>query len=115
MSAVCVTLVCECAILVGCSLNEDIPAPHVSSVVPDHAAAGDVVMVNGDYFCQRPPSDDPLCDITGTVTFSAAPGTPTMWTDTSIFVEVPAGITGTVDLAVTARGRTSNTIAFTAN
>ncbi|HEY4240892.1 MAG TPA: IPT/TIG domain-containing protein [Kofleriaceae bacterium] len=103
----------------ACSANDDVPAPSVGSVIPDHAAAGALVTVNGMYFCQVPEdgSDDdpdPMCTSTGEVHFGAAPGTPTNWSDTSIQVEVPDGLSGAVDLSVIAGGRESNSITFTA-
>jgi len=102
--------------LAACSANDDIPAPIVASVVPDVAAAGTVVVVNGSYFCQRPNtgSEDPTCAIVGAVHFGAALGTPSTYTDTSIMVEVPAGASGSAPVDVTAAGRTSNSVAFTA-
>ena len=103
------------AALVGCSANDDIPAPLLSTVIPDHAPVGAIVMVAGAYFCQRPgTNEDPICDVVGTVHFAAAPGTPSQWTDTMIMVEVPQGVSGRADVTVTAAGRTSNTVAFTA-
>ena len=104
-------------LLTACSANDDVPAPRVSNVVPDHATAGSIVLVNGDYFCQRPATgqEDPLCDATGQVHFGASPGTPTTWTETGITVEVPQGVTGGVDLSVIAKGRASNSIRFTAD
>ena len=38
----------------SCSASDDIPAPLISSVQPDSAPGGAVVVVNGSYFCQRP-------------------------------------------------------------
>jgi hypothetical protein len=111
------------ALLVGvvfaaCSANDDIPAPIVSSVVPDHAPVGTIVVVNGSYFCQRPGSgsaEDPTCpSVVGTVRFGAVPGTPSSYTDVAIMVEVPLGLSGSADVSVTAGGRTSNSVAFTA-
>lgn len=102
----------------GCSANDDVPAPSVGSVVPDHGSAGSLVLVNGMYFCQSPAdgsgdNPDPMCDSTGDVHFGAAPGTPTDWSDTQISVEVPDGLSGPVDLTVIAGGRESNSITFT--
>ena len=100
----------------ACSANDDIPAPLVSTVFPNHATPGSLVVVAGDYFCQRPNTgiEDPTCAAIGSVHFGIAPGTTTTWADTSITVEVPLGVTGGVDVSVTAAGRTSNTVAFTA-
>jgi uncharacterized protein (TIGR03437 family) len=100
----------------ACSLNDDVPAPIVSSVTPDQAAPGTVVIVSGTFFCQRPQNgsnDNPNCTATGTVTFGSAPATPSNWTDTAISVEVPQGNSGQVPVQVTANGVESNTVAFT--
>ncbi|HEX4422382.1 MAG TPA: IPT/TIG domain-containing protein [Kofleriaceae bacterium] len=106
----------------GCSANDDVPSPMLSNVQPDHASPGALVTLTGDHFCQQPqptPGDDdegpPVCDSTGDVHFGAAPGTPAMWSDTQISVEVPDGISGRVDLTVIAGGRASNAISFTAD
>jgi uncharacterized protein (TIGR03437 family) len=105
------------ALLCGCSANDDIPSPLISTIVPDHAPPESLVTVSGSYFCQRPDTgnDDPTCDITGTVTFGQAPATPTDYSDTAITVEVPQGITGSVDVTVQAAGRSSNSVSFTAD
>jgi hypothetical protein len=100
--------------LAGCAAGDDVPPPRVASVEPDHAPGGALVTLHGNYFCQRPGmSEDLLCDSIGDVHFGAAPGTPTLWSDTAISVEVPAGVAGRVDVTVIARGRTSNAVAFT--
>jgi hypothetical protein len=101
--------------VLACSANDDIPAPIVSAVVPDHAPANSVVVVSGSYFCGRPRSavEDPTCAVSGAVHFGAVPGTPSTYTDVSIMVEVPAGASGATDVTVTAAGRTSNAVAFT--
>ena len=103
------------ATLVACSAADDIPAPHISSVVPAAAVPGAIVTVQGSYFCQRPNTgnEDPLCTSTGTVDFGASPGTVTLWTDTAIMVEVPQGALGAVALSVTVTGRASNPVSFT--
>jgi hypothetical protein len=98
----------------GCSANDDVPAPQVSSVTPDQAAPGSTVVVNGSDFCQQAAtSEDPLaCDNMGGVVFGVEHATSVQYTDTSITVEVPGGA-GTVQLAVSVAGRTSNAISFT--
>ena len=101
------------ALLLGCSANDSIPAPIVAAVQPDHAPVGAVVTVTGQYFCQTPPMEDPNCSVAGSVHFGTTPGIPTTWMDTEIMVEVPNGITGTVDIQVTAMGKQSNTVSFT--
>jgi hypothetical protein len=102
----------------GCSLNDDVPSPLVSSVTPDMATPGSVVIVYGSYFCQRPQDgsdDDPNCPATGTVSFGAAPATPSNWTDTAISVVVPEGVSGQTQVQVTAEGKESNSVGFTAD
>lgn len=98
----------------ACSANDDIPAPQVASVTPDHAPAGAVVLVDGSYFCQRGDTmdEEPMCQTTGGVNFGASPGTVSSWSDTAIMVEVPQGVEGTVALSVTVAGRPSNSISF---
>ena len=102
--------------LIGCSANDDIPSPQISSVTPNHGPAGSVVTITGNYFCQRPNNgtDDPTCAVAGTVHFGTAPGTASTWSDVALMVEVPQLMPGPADIAVTAAGRTSNTVAFTA-
>ena len=104
-----VLLVCA-----GCAANDDIPAPLIASIVPDHATAGAIVMIAGSYFCQRPNNgqEDPTCDTAGTVDFGTVPGIATTWADDAIMVEVPHA-TGGVDVSVTAAGRISNSVSFT--
>lgn len=114
LTAAIVTLVSFAVGGAACFSNDDIPAPRVANVVPDHGPAGSVVMVAGDYFCQLPPTEDPTCDVTGTVNFGTTPGTPSTWSDTSIMVEVPQGVLGVVAVSVTVKGRTSNHVDFRA-
>jgi hypothetical protein len=106
---------CLIALLVaGCSANEDVPAPLIASIVPDHGAPGAVITIAGSYFCQRPDNgqEDPTCDAAGTVYFGTLPGIATTWADNAIMVEVPQGL-GKVDVSVIAAGRVSNTSGFT--
>ncbi|MEO6774625.1 MAG: IPT/TIG domain-containing protein [Kofleriaceae bacterium] len=100
--------------LAACAANEDIPAPQVASIVPDHASAGAIVMIAGSYFCQRPDNgqEDPTCDSAGSVDFGTVPGVATTWADDAIMVEVPHA-SGEVDVSVTAAGRISNSASFT--
>jgi IPT/TIG domain-containing protein len=102
-----------CALLGACAANEDVPAPLVSSVTPDHAPRGSVVRILGDHFCQLPEGDEGPCDARGTVQFGTIPGTTTLWTDTEIMVEVPQGLTMEVQLRVVTGARSSNTVTFT--
>ncbi len=106
------------ALLAACSANDDVPAPLISSITPNHGAPGTVVLIYGSYFCQRPQNgsnEDPNCQVAGTVHFGAVPGTPSSWQDTAIMIEVPLGITGQVDVQVIAMGKASNTVEFTAD
>jgi len=98
----------------GCAANDDIPAPLIASIVPDHATAGAIVMIAGSYFCQRPANgqDDPTCDTAGSVDFGTVPGVATTWADDAIMVEVPHA-SGDVDVSVAAAGRISNSVSFT--
>jgi hypothetical protein len=113
-----VTRALACALLfAACSANDDVPSPIVAAVTPDQAAPGSVVLVTGSYFCQVPEgtTDDPNCDQAGTVTFGTVPSVPSSWQDSAISVEVPLGIVGSEGVSVTAAGKTSNTVGFTAD
>jgi len=106
------------AALAACSENDDIPAPVLSSVTPDHAGAGAVVMLSGAYLCQQPEGSgddtDPLaCANTGLVDFDRVPGTASQYTDTSITVQVPDLTAGDVQVSISVAGRTSNSVDFT--
>jgi hypothetical protein len=100
----------------ACSANDDVPAPAISAVQPDHAAPGASVTVSGSSLCQTPRSGsdvDPLaCEHVGTVMFDTAPGVATSYTDTAVVVEVPALAPGPRDVAVSVAGRSSNRIRF---
>lgn len=105
-------------ILGACSANDDVPAPALASITPDHASPGTVVMIAGSYFCQQPDSGsddvDPLaCKTTGTVEFGTDQVDAQQYTDTAIMVSVPQTRTGEVSVAVAVAGRVSNAIAFT--
>lgn len=107
-------------LVAACSANDDTPSPQLSDVQPDPAPAGTIVTLTGDHFCPAPPTtpgDDgnDICTAPGEVHFGAAPGTPTTWSNTSIQVQVPSGVTGKVSLSVIVGGRPSNAISFTAN
>ncbi len=100
--------------MLGCSANDDIPSPLVSALNPSHAPPAAVIMVTGDYFCQQPiMGEDNVCDAVGTVNFGATPGIISAYTDTSIMVEVPDGLSVPVPVSVTAAGKTSNSVTFT--
>lgn len=101
----------------ACSANDDVPAPMLSGVTPDRAAAGTSVMISGSYFCGQPSTDsedvDPLaCALTGFVRFGSSDGTLLQYTDTAITAEVPASSPGPTRLVVNVGGRISNAIVF---
>jgi hypothetical protein len=102
--------------LSACSANDDVPAPAIGAVQPDHAAPGASVTVSGSALCQEPRTDgdgDPLaCDQVGTVLFDTAPGVATSYTDTAVTVEVPSLPPGPVDLSISVAGRSSNHVSF---
>jgi hypothetical protein len=105
-------------VLAACSSNDDIPAPQIAGVVPDHGLAGTIVTVDGSYLCQEPPPtpDDPMfpCNTDGVITFDQTPANATSaWTDTGVMVQVPDGATGTVQVTASMTGRTSNGVSFT--
>ena len=65
--------------LSACSANDDVPAPAIGGLQPDHGIPGTTVAVSGTYLCQQPRVDgsdvDPLgCTHIGTVMFGTAPG-----------------------------------------
>lgn len=99
----------------GCSANDDIPAPLISTVMPSHAGPGTPVMISGDYLCQQPEGDelDPLaCANTGTVTFGSLPANITMYTEHELSAEVPSLAPGSVRITVSVAGRRSNQLEF---
>ena len=100
--------------MLGCSASDDIPAPLISALNPNHGPPAAVIMVTGQYFCQAPVGEDPACDTVGTVNFGAVPGIVSAYTDTAIMVEVPDGVAGQVPVTVIAAGRASNSVTFTA-
>lgn len=105
------------ALASACSANDSIPAPQVAAVQPDTASVGSLVTITGAYFCQRPDlggevDPGPCAVVDGLVHFAAIPATPTVWTDTSIQVEVPQGAAGTLDVSISVAGRTSNAVPF---
>ena len=100
----------------ACTASDDIPAPLVAGVSPNHGLPGALVTVTGDYFCQRPNTgnEDPTCAAIGTVEFGSSPGATSSWSDVAIMVEVPSLAPGPVDVVVVAAGRASNSVTFTA-
>ncbi len=103
-----------CALPGACTAGDDVPAPLVSGVTPDHAPPGAIVQLTGDHFCQLPEiREDVPCNPSGSVQFDTTPATATSWTETSIMVEVPQGLTTPVQVRVLAGGHTSNAVTFT--
>ena len=103
--------------LSACSANDDVPAPSISGLQPDHGMPGIAVTVSGSSLCQQPQTDgidmDPLaCMHIGTVTFGTAPASVLSYTDTMASVQVPALPPGTIDVGVSVAGRSSNRISF---
>jgi hypothetical protein len=99
--------------LTACSASDDMPAPHISSVSPDHAVAGTVVLISGSYFCHQPANEDPLaCANTGVVEFGTSVGVASQYTDSAIMVEVPSGA-GSVEVVVEVASESSNAVGFT--
>ena len=103
--------------LSACSGNDDVPAPVLGGVQPDHGMPGITVTVSGSYLCQQPQAGgsdiDPLaCMHIGTVMFGTTPGGVLSYTDTMATVQVPALPSGAVDVGVSVAGRSSNHISF---
>ncbi|HEY5945760.1 MAG TPA: IPT/TIG domain-containing protein [Kofleriaceae bacterium] len=108
-SAIAVALVSICA----CSASDDIPAPRIATISPDHGPAGAGVRITGEYFCQQLETEDPLaCAQMGTVHFGTTIATLTTYTDSEVMAEVPAG-TGNVRVTISVAGRISNGVTFT--
>ncbi|MGI8838889.1 MAG: beta strand repeat-containing protein, partial [Pyrinomonadaceae bacterium] len=80
------------------------PPPSISNLSPASGMAGTVVTINGANFG--------AIQGTSTVTFNGLATTPSNWTDTSILVPAPSGVT-TGPVVVTARGSASNGSTFT--
>ncbi len=80
------------------------PPPSISNLSPGAGLAGTAVTISGTNFGAT--------QGTGTVTFNGLAATPTNWSDTSIGVPAPAGVT-TGPVVVTARGSASNGVTFT--
>jgi len=102
------------ALLSACTAGDDVPAPQIAAVTPDHAPSGTVIGISGSYFCQAPAiENDVPCNVSGAVLFGTVPGVATQWSDTEIMVEVPDGLTMPVPVRVQAGGHTSNAVTFT--
>jgi len=101
-------------LVAACSAGDDVPAPMLTSIVPNHGPVGAIVTLGGAYFCQKANiGEDPTCNTIGTVRFGTAQGTISTWNDQQIMVEVPAASAGQVDVTVIAAGRVSNGVGFT--
>lgn len=105
-------------LLSACSANDDVPAPVLASVTPDHAGVGASVMLAGSFLCQQPEGSgdevDPLaCAHTGSVMFGVEPAIVTQYTDSSATAQVPDMPAGSVEIGIATGGRTTNTIDFT--
>ena len=77
--------------------------PVISSVSPNSGAVRSVVLIDGSNFGNGQG---------GTVSFNGVPGTPSVWSDSSITVPVPAGATSG-PLVVTVGGLASAGVTFT--
>jgi hypothetical protein len=96
----------------ACSANDDISAPRIAAVSPDHGAPGSSVTITGDFFCQQNENEDPLaCLQIGSVQFGAVGASLIEYTDAEIIAEVPPAF-GDVRVTVSAAGRTSNGYRF---
>jgi hypothetical protein len=101
--------------VLGCTAGDDLPAPMISSITPDHASPGVSVTIEGDYLCQQQETgeEDPLaCAITGTVAFGQTPGTVGLYTEHEIAVEVPGLEPTSYPVSVSVGGRRSNALTF---
>jgi hypothetical protein len=78
----------------SCTASDDVPAPMISAVNPEHAQPGVSVTIIGDFFCQQPETGgevDPLaCANVGTVNFGPTPANVGMYTEHMITAEVPS-------------------------
>jgi len=80
--------------------------PGITSLSPNHGDVGTPVTITGRHFGAAQGES--------TVTFNGTAATPTVWSDTSITVPVPAGAT-TGNVVVTVVGLASNGVLFTLN
>lgn len=102
----------------ACSASDDIHAPHIASLTPDHAAPGVQVQIDGSWFCAQPEPEpgeevDPLaCAHVGAVSFATQDAVAAIYLDAEILVEVPAVAPGEVAVRVSVAGRMSNRVSF---
>lgn len=89
--------------LVSNGLNFYFP-PQISSLVPSNGPTGTSAIISGSNFGTT--------QGTSTVTFNGVTATPSSWSNTSITVTVPSGVT-TGPVIVTAGGVASNGVTFT--
>jgi len=80
-------------------------APEINMATPDPAAIGERVKLSGRYFTGQ--------GAVGTVTFAGIEAPILFWSNDTIVCTVPAGVSKTVDVVVTAPdGQTSNPFLF---
>jgi RHS repeat-associated protein len=78
-------------------------APTIASLSQSSATVGTTVWLNGTYFGTSQGSS--------TVSFNGVTATPSIWSDTQVFVTVPSGATSG-PLTITVNGVTSNGVTF---
>lgn len=102
--------------LAGCTANDDVHAPALASITPARVSPGFSIVLTGNYFCQQPEPhgegdvDPNACENVGSVQFGAAASAASQYTDTSITVDVPELPISVVEVRVSVRGRTSNSV-----
>lgn len=100
-------------VLAGCSASDDIPAPRIAAITPNHGTPGTSIAISGDYFCHQLESEDPLlCAQLGTVHFGTAVADVTLYGDAMITADVP-DVPGEVRVTIEVAGQVSNGIDFT--
>jgi hypothetical protein len=104
-------------LIIGCTAGDDVPAPVITSISPNHASVGTTVTIDGDYFCQEPETDESepvACPSPGIVTFGQSPATVGMYSEHRITVEVPTlEPAKKYDVTVAVAGRHSSPASFT--
>lgn len=101
-------------LLAGCTAGDDLPAPVLSSISPEHALGGTAVTIQGEYLCQQPETEDPSsCANIGTVFFGQTPATVGDYGETMIQADVPELASASYPVSVIVAGRRSNAVSFT--